>query len=481
MPKSQYGLATGEKGSPRLRELNRVCNPETLHFLSTTCSVMKGMRVLDVGCGIGLMTNELSRLVGPHGQVIAIDNSAEQLAIAKSNITTDLDNVIFIQTSVYDISATMLGRFDVIYGRFIFIHLGSPFQVIADLLMPLLNPGGVFVCEESTNVDVMFSEPPSAIFDAWKRAALQQMQHYKCDPEIGRKLYHLFMQQRCSILGVRFLQPLLTTPAAKSQLWHGIIELTDMLVATEHATLGQVQQLIADLKNFGEENNTLVGLQQYSQLAAAKPFPVTCIRLTSAAELEGQVKPLFIHTLSENVLTAGEQLSKEAALSYASQRFTDSLSHGIKTDNNFIYRIILTSSSPTIIEPADTILKDTGLQKAAASASDVSSASDTSADLVGYIWVKFFSEDRGLIARIALIYVLAEHRKNSYAYSAIKSLEPTLRREHAVTTLQARVYNHNTASMGLMGRLNFFKVPARSTDAYTVFEKSLVAAGVGGP
>lgn len=55
-----------------------------------------GERLIDIGCGNGLLTRELALAVGPEGQVIGIDPSAEMLALAEDRIR-DLDNVQIIE------------------------------------------------------------------------------------------------------------------------------------------------------------------------------------------------------------------------------------------------------------------------------------------------------------------------------------------------------------------------------------------------
>lgn len=46
--------------------------------------LVEGMRVLDVGCGTGLMAKQAMRLVGPRGRVIAIDPSTGMLTRAEA-------------------------------------------------------------------------------------------------------------------------------------------------------------------------------------------------------------------------------------------------------------------------------------------------------------------------------------------------------------------------------------------------------------
>jgi ubiquinone/menaquinone biosynthesis C-methylase UbiE len=48
-----------------------------------TLGLGAGERVLDVGCGTGLLARDMATLVGPAGRVVGVDNSADMLAIAE--------------------------------------------------------------------------------------------------------------------------------------------------------------------------------------------------------------------------------------------------------------------------------------------------------------------------------------------------------------------------------------------------------------
>ena len=57
-------------------------NVTTKAFIAKNVN-LKGMRVLDVGCGSGIMTLYLSKMVGSNGHVTSIDISDRQLNRAK--------------------------------------------------------------------------------------------------------------------------------------------------------------------------------------------------------------------------------------------------------------------------------------------------------------------------------------------------------------------------------------------------------------
>lgn len=78
----QYVFSTGDAAAERLRLLQSVFGATT-DLLLRDAGIARGMRVADVGCGVGIVSGELAGLVGERGSVVGIDVSPDQLAIAK--------------------------------------------------------------------------------------------------------------------------------------------------------------------------------------------------------------------------------------------------------------------------------------------------------------------------------------------------------------------------------------------------------------
>lgn len=64
--------------------MHQIFQQHTISFLKNW-GISPGMRVLEIGCGKGYVTRDLANIVGPEGEVPAIDISYEQIAIAKEN------------------------------------------------------------------------------------------------------------------------------------------------------------------------------------------------------------------------------------------------------------------------------------------------------------------------------------------------------------------------------------------------------------
>jgi arsenite methyltransferase len=105
----QSNACCAEQAVPHLvKEALQNIHPEILEKSygcgSPIPSNIKGKTVLDLGCGTGRDCYVLSQLVGPHGNVIGVDMTEEQLAIATEHLTYHMrkfsykkPNVVFYQ------------------------------------------------------------------------------------------------------------------------------------------------------------------------------------------------------------------------------------------------------------------------------------------------------------------------------------------------------------------------------------------------
>ena len=105
-----------------------------------------GMRVLDVGCGVGDVSLLARTFVGASGSVLGVDRSAESLALAHQRAQqAGLDNVEFAEASLESLTAP--GPFDALVGRLILLYLPDPALALQRLLR-LVRPGGLVVFQE---------------------------------------------------------------------------------------------------------------------------------------------------------------------------------------------------------------------------------------------------------------------------------------------------------------------------------------------
>jgi len=113
-------------------------------------TALEGCRVLDLGCGSGRDVYALAQLVGPSGEVVGVDMTDEQLAVAQKHHghhvqAFGFDNVRFVHGYIerLDELALEFGSFDVIVSNCV-VNLSPDKDAVLRGVQGLLKPGGEF-------------------------------------------------------------------------------------------------------------------------------------------------------------------------------------------------------------------------------------------------------------------------------------------------------------------------------------------------
>jgi SAM-dependent methyltransferase len=112
--------------------------------------LLDGCQVLDLGCGTGRDAYLLSQLVGASGQVVGVDMTQEQLAIAREYRRFHAElfgyaNVAFLEGTIERLDDLPLaaGQFDVIVSNCV-LNLATDKGAVLGGVKRLLKPGGEF-------------------------------------------------------------------------------------------------------------------------------------------------------------------------------------------------------------------------------------------------------------------------------------------------------------------------------------------------
>ena len=122
------------------RPLHQI-NPLRVNFIEERSSV-EGKKVLDVGCGGGILAEALSEL---GANVTGIDASENTIGVAKSHSSSIGSDVIYIQNTIEEfISSHPNEKFDVITCLEMLEHVPSPNEIIKSCSNLLKDDGNIF-------------------------------------------------------------------------------------------------------------------------------------------------------------------------------------------------------------------------------------------------------------------------------------------------------------------------------------------------
>lgn len=265
-PDTSYVLATGEAAAHRLRLLQKAYGPGTRRVLRSA-GLRSGMRVADFGCGVGLVTRVLARVVGPAGLAVGIDASAEQLVQARNRLHSPTSNVHFVEASAID-TGLPRASFDLCYCRYLLLHLPEPEQALREMLA-LLKPGGVVVCEDG-DLTTSGSQPPSALgafSDLWGRLG----PHRGVDYTLGSRLYQMVAAAGFAAPQVTFNQPVVARGETKRLLELSVAEAGPAFVEAGLTTAEELDRVLLEMRRASEDENILAVLPRMTQVWARKP------------------------------------------------------------------------------------------------------------------------------------------------------------------------------------------------------------------
>ena len=113
-------------------------NPARLKYVADRVT-LRGARVLDVGCGAGLLSEALA---GEGAEVTALDLSPELIDVARLHLLESGRRVDYQLVSVEDLAAQRPGAFDAVTCMEMLEHVPDPGSVLR-ACAALLKPGGL--------------------------------------------------------------------------------------------------------------------------------------------------------------------------------------------------------------------------------------------------------------------------------------------------------------------------------------------------
>jgi 2-polyprenyl-3-methyl-5-hydroxy-6-metoxy-1,4-benzoquinol methylase len=212
---SEYLLGHTDREQRRLIRQAQVLAPATDHFLREA-GIASGMRVLDIGCGMGDVAMLVAQLIGPQGRVISIDLDQASIESARKRaLAVGLENAVFRRA---DISTfTDVEPFDAIVGRLVLEFQPDPTAIITRLC-GLLRPGGVMAFQEPSWKIWLLYTSHLPLRMAVTTIVRDTFMAGRVNTEMELPLYHGFMAANLTSPQMRIELPIGNSPEFRSLL-----------------------------------------------------------------------------------------------------------------------------------------------------------------------------------------------------------------------------------------------------------------------
>lgn len=219
---SDYLFAQATDEARRLKRQSEFFHRFTSAFLESA-GITTGMKVLDVGTGIGEVAFMLAERVGPQGTVVGIDINPAMIDFARQQAqVAGFTNVSFLQGDILHMALD--DQFDAVVGRLVLMYMKDRVAVLRRLSQQL-RPGGMLAFQELDLTLAGTSLPRAPLVEQVGNRLTQVFQRAGLDTR-GLSLFHLFLEA-----GMPAPEMELITTVGGGPDWAGYEQLVDITSA----------------------------------------------------------------------------------------------------------------------------------------------------------------------------------------------------------------------------------------------------------
>ena len=191
MAATDYVLGYSEQEQKRLLKQAGLLRGWTERFFLAG-GLAQGMRVLDVGCGMGDVSLLAADIVGPTGSVLGVDRDPHALARARDRAVQHgcSSFVQFDQIHLDELKTSEL--FDAAVGRYVLLYQTDPAATLRHVAS-LVKPGGRLIFHEVDFGQVVPTWPEAPL---WMRTYTIMSEAFRRGgnpPDFGRRLARTFL------------------------------------------------------------------------------------------------------------------------------------------------------------------------------------------------------------------------------------------------------------------------------------------------
>ena len=174
--------------------------------LFSDAGIGPGMRVLDVGCGVGDVSLLVASLIGPQGAVVGVDRDPLALERAWQRVPAlGRTNVDFVEGDLRDLAFDE--PFDAAVGRLVLMYLADPAEALRGIASHV-RPGGIIAFQEFDLAELGLSFPQVPLFDRTGTLLVETYQRAGVDVQMGLKLYSAFIAAGLPAPSIRAERPI---------------------------------------------------------------------------------------------------------------------------------------------------------------------------------------------------------------------------------------------------------------------------------
>ena len=192
-----YVLGTHDEEVSRLGLQHRVWRPTVLECWQKA-RISEGSKVLDVGAGPGYATVDLAEIVGPTGQVVAVERSSKFVQAVKETCRARALTNVEIHELDLMIDDLPGAEYDFSWSRWVVAFVSDPDRLIGKIARAL-KPNGVAIFHEYAAYASWRFAPPRPGQEKFREHVIETWRDSGGEPDIGLELPGLLQRNGLAV------------------------------------------------------------------------------------------------------------------------------------------------------------------------------------------------------------------------------------------------------------------------------------------
>ncbi|TAK64419.1 MAG: methyltransferase domain-containing protein [Bacteroidetes bacterium] len=210
-----YILGTHDDEIERLGLQHRVWRPKVLECWRDA-GIKTGSRVMDLGAGPGYATIDLAEIVGPTGEVFALERSERFVQYAQEQCKMRrLSNVCFRNIDLMADSFDDITELDATWCRWVAAFVSSPSQLV-NSIAHVLKRGGLAIFHEYIDYKTYRLAPRKLAVESFVDEVMKNWRETGGEPDIGLQLPEMLCNAGFKI---RSTQPIIFAVPRDNFIW----------------------------------------------------------------------------------------------------------------------------------------------------------------------------------------------------------------------------------------------------------------------